>query len=160
MNDDLSDSVFQSIVDTIASGWTVQAALDDHMVSRYDYDKARRKDPLKSEAHVRARADGADSMADDIPHIADTVLDPQRARNMIDARKWVTGVIKPRVYGPRMELAVTDALNPAALHNEGMRRARLMRDLPPALGVQSIEDAQLIEHSATDALSVAPSIFD
>lgn len=160
MNPDIPDSVFESIIQTITSGWTVQAALDDHLVSRYDYDKALRKDPIKSKAHARARQDGVDAMADEVPHIADTDLDPQRAKNRMDARKWLASVVKPREYGQRLDLTVTPGLNPAELHAEGLARARLMRDSAAPLTLQPIEDAVLVGVSETDTQSVAHSIFD
>jgi hypothetical protein len=159
-NPDIPDEVFDSIVQTIASGWTVQAALDDHMVKRYDYDKAL-KNPLKAEQHRRARQAGVDAMADDVPHIADNEPDAQRARNRIEARKWLAGVIKPREYGARLDLVVTPGADPRQLHDEGLRRARLMRDLQPLALPQVIEEAELIVDGSTDGQSVAaPSIFD
>lgn len=155
MNPDIPESVFESIIQTIASGWTVQAALDDHLVSRYDYDKALRKNPLKSKAHARARQDGVDAMADEVPHIADTDRDPQRAKNRIEARKWLAGVIKPREYGQRLDLTVTNTADPAELHRLGLERARLMRDPAAPLTLQPVEDAVLVAASATDSKSGA-----
>lgn len=160
MNPDIPDHTFDSILQAIASGWTVQAALDDHLVTRYDYDKALRKDPLKSKAHTRARQDGVDAMADQVPHIADTEPDAQKARNRIEARKWLAGVIKPREYGPRLDLTVTNTADPAELHRLGMERARLMRDPRAPLTLQPIEDATLVQPIATDSQSVAGSIWD
>lgn len=163
MNPDIPEATFEAIIQAITGGATVQAALDAHACTRYDYDKALRKDPLKSKAHARARQAGVDAMADAVPHIADTEKDPQTARNRIEARKWLASVVKPREYGARLDLTVTPGANPAELHDEGMRRARLGRDPEALLIGQDIEDAELLPASATDGQSVparTPSIFD
>lgn len=133
----------------------MQAALDRHGVSRYDYDKARRKDPTKDKMHARARQDGVDAMADAVPHIADNEPDPQRARNMIEARKWLAGVVKPREYGPRMDLTITPGANPAELEAEGRNRLRLMRDQAPALLGHLVDGVMVYEPEPTDSQSVS-----
>ena len=56
--------------------------------------------------YTRARADQAETFADDLAHIADTEKDPNKARVRIDARKWITSRILPKKYGDK--LAVTD----------------------------------------------------
>ncbi len=147
----------------------MQGALDDHGVSRYDYDKARLKDPLKSQAHARARQDGADAMADAIPYIADTEKDPQRAKNMIDARKWLTGAIKPREYGQRVDVNLTETVDISAALLEAKRRAlRLTCDPAQRLIPQDIDGHAVLVPEPAGNKSVAPesapddkpSIFD
>jgi hypothetical protein len=51
--------------------------------------------------YARARETQADTFVDQIVRIADFVEDPQKARVMIDARKWVAGKMRPRVYGEK-----------------------------------------------------------
>lgn len=113
------------------------------------------KDLAAAQALVRARLDAAHIEADEAKEIADTELDPQRARNRIEVRKWRAGVFNPKQFGQKIDLTVTDTVNPAALHAEGMRRARLMRDPANLLNGQPIEDAQVIEGAATDKQSGA-----
>lgn len=52
--------------------------------------------------YVRAREDQADTYADEIAHISDTEMDPQRARVRIDARKWVAAKLKPKKYSDHL----------------------------------------------------------
>lgn len=72
--------------------------------------------------YARAREDQADVFADEIMEIsqrvtdADTVdgktaLTPDQARVAIDARKWMAGKLRPRVYGDsgRLELDPSDS---------------------------------------------------
>lgn len=48
---------------------------------------------------ARARLEQADFMADELLDIAATEEDVNRARLMIDARKWYAGKLKPKKYG-------------------------------------------------------------
>ena len=52
----------------------------------------------------RARLAGVESLAEDIVRIADTERDPNKAKVMIDARKWLASKLMPRKYGERLEL--------------------------------------------------------
>lgn len=60
--------------------------------------------PEFSAQYARAREVQADMLADEIIEIADSDLDPNRARVMIDARKWLAGKLRPKKYGDRVEL--------------------------------------------------------
>ena len=53
------------------------------------------------EQYARARDAQSDVIADEILMIADTEDDPQKARVRIDARKWLAGKMKPKVYGDK-----------------------------------------------------------
>jgi len=59
--------------------------------------------------YTRAREVQADSLVDDIIDIADAdVTEPvevQQARLRVDARKWLAGKLRPKVYGDKLELA-------------------------------------------------------
>lgn len=54
--------------------------------------------------YARARESQADSLFDDILEIADTAEDAQIARLRVDARKWMAGKLRPKVYGEKVEL--------------------------------------------------------
>jgi hypothetical protein len=51
--------------------------------------------------YTRAREERADLVADEIITIADTEPDPNKARVMIDARKWWAARVNPKKYGGR-----------------------------------------------------------
>lgn len=57
-----------------------------------------------SAQYARAREVQADVLADEMIEIADTEPDPNRARVMIDARKWLASKLRPKKYGDRVEL--------------------------------------------------------
>jgi hypothetical protein len=56
-------------------------------------------------AYTRARADQADTIADQIMDIADTEPDPNRAKVRIDARKWIASKLKPQKYGEKLDIS-------------------------------------------------------
>jgi hypothetical protein len=60
--------------------------------------------------YARARDLQAASYADDVVDIADTEVDPQKARVRIDARKWHASKLAPKKYGDfqRTELSTAD----------------------------------------------------
>lgn len=55
--------------------------------------------------YTRARESQADHYADEIVDIADASEDAGLARVQIDARKWVAGKLRPKVYGDKVDLA-------------------------------------------------------
>lgn len=61
-----------------------------------------REHPEFQDAYARAREIQADVLADEVVEIADTEPDPNRARVMIDARKWLAGKLRPKKYGDRV----------------------------------------------------------
>ena len=58
-----------------------------------------------ADQYARARETQADSFADDIAAIADDEgLEPNDKRVRIDARKWLAGKLRPKVYGDKVAL--------------------------------------------------------
>jgi hypothetical protein len=74
--------------------------------SRNDY-------KLFSEQYARAREMQADTLADEILSLSDEA-DAKNAhaiRVRVDARKWVASKLKPKVYGDKIDLAVSGDVN-------------------------------------------------
>lgn len=57
-----------------------------------------------SSQYARACEIRTESFAEEIVDIADTEPDPSKARNRIDARKWVASKLLPKKYGDAMTL--------------------------------------------------------
>ena len=57
-----------------------------------------------AEQYARAREAQADALFNDILDIVDQAEDPQIARLRMDARKWMAGKLRPKVYGDKVEL--------------------------------------------------------
>ena len=75
--------------------------------------------------YAKAKADSADSRADQVEEIAEKVLtgeyEPQQARVAIDAFKWTSGKHKPKKYGDRQHVDHTSSdgtMSPNKLSDE------------------------------------------
>lgn len=83
--------------------------------------------------YARARERQADFYADAVIEIADTEEDANRARVMIDARKWYASKLKPKVYGDKLDVAVSHTLDLTNALAEA--RGRLANAAPALLDV-------------------------
>lgn len=102
MTDDERMQVFDQILERIAEGESLNAICRDaDMPNKATVFKWLAADDQMSDRYTRARQAQADTMADAIVEIADTVDDVARARVMIDARKWMAGKLRPSVYSDR-----------------------------------------------------------
>ena len=59
--------------------------------------------------YARARESQADAIADEILNIADEAEDAAKARLQVDARKWLAGKLRPKIYGDKVSTEVTGA---------------------------------------------------
>jgi hypothetical protein len=99
-----SDKVFASICEEIAQGRSLRSictAKDMPSVGTVMRWLAEDEGGELREQYARARDAQSDVIADEILMIADTEDDPQKARVRIDARKWLAGKMKPKVYGDK-----------------------------------------------------------
>ena len=92
----------------IADGESLRSiCLRDGMPTRMTVRKWMRDRKEFLDQYTRARDDQAETFVDEIMDIAEGVEDPQRARLMIDARKWAAGKMKPKKYGDKIDHNVT-----------------------------------------------------
>ena len=97
-----SDEIAHEICEELAKGRSLlsicaeQGKPSQSMVYRWLEDRAEFR-----EKYVRARERQADNFADSVHQIAQFEEDTARARLRIDAIKWHTEKLHPRVYGPR-----------------------------------------------------------
>ena len=75
--------------------------------------------------YAQAREMSADKLAGEVVEIADTSTPENAAavRNQIDARKWVAGKLKPKVYGERIQQDVNANLTVSLTPDQ--RQARI-----------------------------------
>jgi hypothetical protein len=64
-----------------------------------------------SSQYTRAREIGYLVKADEITEIADTETDAAKAKNRIDARKWMLSKMLPKIYGDKLELEHKGSMN-------------------------------------------------
>lgn len=156
----MEQTTFDAIIAGIADLVPVTKACDLAGVTRGAFYYAVSKDPLRAVQYARALECKVEGYAEETIEIADTEADPQKARNRIQARQWYSGKIAPKRFGDRLDLTVTPGADAAALHAQGLQRARLLRDPTQSALAQPIEDAVIVQPAATDSQSAAPSIFD
>lgn len=61
--------------------------------------------------YLRAGELRTEKFADEIVEISDTEPDPAKARNRIEARKWVVSKLLPKVYGDKPDVQVNVGVN-------------------------------------------------
>ena len=114
-------------------------------------------------AYARALELKADLIADDAIEIADSDVDPSKARNQIDIRKWTASKLYASKYGERIDLNVTQTLDIGATLAEARARLRPMRDQPNMIEAQALDITDAIDSRSTDKQSVdntlQPDIF-
>jgi hypothetical protein len=109
---EFSQEIADEVCERLANGESMRAILrDEHMPASSSIYKWLRFVPDFAEQYARARQDQADTIADETVWIADTEEDPQRARVRIDARKWMAGKLRPKVYGDKVDVEHKGAIN-------------------------------------------------
>lgn len=117
----ISQEVADRICELIAEGRSLRSILkDDGMPASSTVFKALTLEKQFAEQYARAREAQADALFDEILDIADessndTYVDANgiektdqevvaRSRIRIDARKWMAGKLRPKVYGDKLDL--------------------------------------------------------
>jgi len=112
--------IWPTILDAVASGAALSTALKCASPSpSYAWAKGQlRSDPELKTAYQQACEDRADRLAEELMELADTPMPEgldgpsksawvQQLRLRVDTRKWLTSKLKPKIYGDRLDLAVT-----------------------------------------------------
>jgi len=114
-----SQEVFNTICERIANGESLRSICSNNdMPGRTAFFRWLQEDEgvdLQNQ-YARAREQQADHYFEQVVEIADTEEDPQRARVMIDARKWVAGKMRPKIYGDRVDHNVGGGINVNVRH--------------------------------------------
>ena len=112
---EIEDEIFKRIADGES---TRSICEDDWLPSWPTVNKRLASDPEFASRYARAREDQADKIFDEILAIADDRGDDwietpdgpklnaehvQRSRLRIDARKWMAGKLRPKVYGEKID---------------------------------------------------------
>lgn len=89
----------------ISDGGTWRSACDEIGVSSFTIAGWLRDDAEFAKHYARAADIRADAIFEDILGISDDAsLDPNDRRIRIDARKWLLGKMKPKVYGDKQSV--------------------------------------------------------
>jgi hypothetical protein len=109
-----SQDIFDAICDRIGNGESLRSICrDPNMPSMSNVFRWLSASAEAADQYVRARETQADTLVDEIIEIADDrSLDANDRRVRIDARKWVAGKMRPKVYGERLAVGGDDDAPP------------------------------------------------
>lgn len=110
-----SGEIVERICELIASGMSLRTVCSqDGMPSAFTVCKWLSENEEFSKQYARAREEQADSFADEIIDIADSVApeagEVAKAKLQIDARKWKASKMAPKKYGDKVEQQITGNL--------------------------------------------------
>lgn len=110
-----SDEMAEKICEKIANGRSLRSiCAEDGMPTTSTVCKWLIENKEFSEQYARAREEQADSFADEIIDIADSVApeagEVAKAKLQIDARKWKASKMAPKKYGDKVEQQITGNL--------------------------------------------------
>lgn len=115
----------------------LEKALAKYTVTPGQFRKLIAINSAAASKYTQARIDRADALADQVVNIADTENNWGKARNMIEARKWVAAKLYPKVYSDRLDVHVTETVDIKSALVEARSRVAtpyspLVLDIPPA----------------------------
>ena len=142
----------EAVISAVANGMPLKQALQEAGITADSFNYQLQGARDLAQAYARAQEIRSDLLADEVITIADCeVTDPQRARNQIQARQWLTSKLHGKRYGDRLDLNVSQSLDVSVTLAEA--RARLLRP---------VSDQEVIEHEETLAIPprIAPKISD
>lgn len=113
-------TVWPNILEAIANGAALSTAIKHASPSpSYAWAKLQlRTDPALKVAYQQAVEDRADRLAEELMELADTPMPEgldgpgrsawvQQMRLRVDVRKWAASKLKPKTFGERLDLSVT-----------------------------------------------------
>jgi hypothetical protein len=140
----------------LREGKTLIVIANELKITRTTIHKWVSNNPLFAQAYSLARTEGAHALIEESLHIADCpLLDPNRARNMINARQWAAERRNRKDYGQSVDVTMTERVDLGGTLLEARKRAVLQPICDPAhaLDVQDAEYAELEPPRTTDKQS-------
>lgn len=142
----VSRSQVEQAIEEVAKGATLVGVANALNVKLTTLWNAIQRDPSTAEAFERARELRAEVEVDEMISIADNEnQNPKVVRNQLDARKWRITKLKPKKYGDRLALDVTNHVDIGGALNDARARVRPMRDQ------SDVVDAVIVKESTTNA---------
>lgn len=111
------------VIESITEMETLKNALKIHKISSSKFFKMIHAEPKLETSYSLAQCAKTELIVEDIIEIADTDIDPQRARNRIDARKWYASKMKPNKFGDRLDINLNQTIDIRGVLEEAKRRA-------------------------------------
>ena len=100
-----------AVIASIFDGLTLEKSLKLNNCNATMFYKTLEQYPETQIKYAYAEKYQADKLADEIIHIADTEENYGKARNQIDARKWIASKRAPKKYGDRIDINVEGSID-------------------------------------------------
>lgn len=133
----------RAVIDKVAAGMLLQDACNQHDITPQSFARVLVRLRDLAVSYAEAQNIAADLMIDDALRIADSDVNPKKARNQMQMRQWAASKRAPKTYGDRLELSMQATISITEALTES--RARLLR---PVSDQQLIEDAQVVDSQA------------
>ena len=141
----IPNELWPQILEQIANGHSLSAILRQPDAPSYSWAKQQlRADPVLRRQYDQAIEDRGDRLAEELIELADSQMPAgldgpgasawvQQLRLKVDARKWAASKLRPRVYGERIDVAVSDdRISIRAALEAAQQRVVTIGDLPRA----------------------------
>ena len=145
------------IIEDVAEGTGLRAAIASRGATIRSFFSVLHTMPDLEAAYDLARKARAEVLVDEVILIADNLeLNPIRARNQIDARKWYAAKMQPTKYGDRLDINVNQTVDiSGALNDAKARVTRRISDARQVIEAQAIETTDADARNTTDLASVS-----
>lgn len=131
----------EKVLELVEAGCPLKKALTITGLARSVFNRALSSVREFNERYRLAKELTADILVDEALAIADSNIDPQVARNRIQIRQWIASKHKPKTYGERIDVNMTQQVSIIDAQTEA--RARLIDTPLPVLDAEIVPKASL-----------------
>lgn len=150
--------LISAVIEEVFEGQLLSAVLTRYGIPRSKFYKAITDYPSLNSYYLLSQQSRGELYVDEIVNIADTEIDPQRARVQIDARKWYASKVIPKKYGDRLDLNVSGSIDIASALAAAKARALPARYRSLDDQDELPDNTNEIEQPHTDTQSVLPDV--
>lgn len=140
----LSPETIQLVIDDMYENLSVKRSCEKHGIELKYFHETLNECPLLYQAYECAQQAKAENFADEVIEIADEDENPMRAKNRIDTRRWYAAVMKPKKFGERIDLNLTQTVDIRGALEEARQRALL-----PVRFLNNSRETKVLEIRAT-----------
>jgi len=133
------EQIARDVIDDVANGQYYKAALLRHDVTASVFMKILSLSPELSKAYVWAKQSMAEVLVSEVVEIADSDSGA-RARNRIDARRWIASKYNNSLYGDKLDVNISDKVSVKDALEAAKERSALPNDSRRALSLTQVVD--------------------
>lgn len=141
----IAPDIFDEVMGEIRTGRALSNVLKERRINPNVFYPHLDRNPPLAERYIQARAASLDAMAEDAVSIADDpAIDANKARVMVDTRKWLLSKLAPKRYGDHLDVTVTAHNNSASslVDGELLALAIKARSALPIIEAKTVESGE------------------